>query len=526
MRKIFVQFAKKDVRLIYALALLFAVGVVMRLWHIEFGLPYSYHADEPEITEFAIKYTYEIRDVVKNNNWYKVVPISFVYGTLPTYLFTFATMVYSKTNGILGRTFSRADIYTALRILNSLIFSLIVPLGTYLYYKIFKDRHNVVLVSFLLALNWKLIVHSHYLNPDAITTLCLLCSYVTIYFYNEKKTDSLFTILSGIFFGLAIGTKVTAGLTLPLYLYMFLQKKDFRGMLAFSFIAFGAFAITNPFSLIFIDKFVFRIWIMKIKEAGLVFDSVNSNPLKYTEALGYMVTLPFLMISLYGNFVVASSKKGLTPIHKFLIGNILLYVIFFSLGSRRVDRWMLPVLPIVIMYAGYGFKKLLETLNEKKTLKNLIAALCIIQYLYFPGVLLVQFQKDTPRSAAYKWIEENLLPETNKYVITEEGLDPMNELPSTTVLKVNVYESENGQFVIPQSPEGYHYVILASRPMENFKKPEVQKTYSFFTDRWEKFENEVQDPSKFELIKSFELPEPNLIPLSNIYIYKNLNPIN
>jgi len=36
-------------------------GLYFRLHAINFGLPHCFHADEPEIVELAVKYTYQIR---------------------------------------------------------------------------------------------------------------------------------------------------------------------------------------------------------------------------------------------------------------------------------------------------------------------------------------------------------------------------------------------------------------------------------------------------------------------------------
>ena len=58
--------------------------------------------------------------------------------------------------------------------------------------------------------------------------------------------------------------------------------------------------------------------------------------------------------------------------------------------------------------------------------------------------------------------------------------------------------------------------------MANFKRPEIQKAYPEYVKRWQAFESELMDPSKYELVKTFELPKPNLIPLSDVYIYKNI----
>ncbi len=510
--------------LLIVLVILF-FGVIFRFYYLNFGLPHSFYADEPEFAELAIKYTYEIKNIVREKEYFRLIPISFVYGTFPTYVYTVATMMFSKFNGLLGIAFEKADIYVFLRALNLFLSFSLVPAGALFYKKIFKDSFGALLTLFFLSLNWKFIVMSHYLNADIVMTTVLLFSFIFMYFYSEKNLDekqsTLFTVLSAVFFGLALGTKVTAIITLPLFLYLFVAKKVYRSMFAFLFINFGIFALTNPFGLIFADMQAFRILEMFTKEAGLVFDSADSDPFKYIKALMLMVTPLVFVTNFYGMF--SSVKRNFKPIHVLLIGHVVIYLSFYSLNARRVDRWLLPIIPVVSMYSAYGLVLLREKLP-----KRLFAVLLLIvfsTYMHFPILLLSQFSRNTPKSASYLWAKDNLEFGANKYVVTEEGLDPLNKLPSSTVKQFEVYTSEGAQFNVPPSPQGYHYIILSSRPMENFKRPEVVAEYPLYANRWQIFEDEILNPTKFELIKSFVLTKPNLIPLSDVYIYKNLNPI-
>ena len=54
------------------------------------------------------------------------------------------------------------------------------------------------------------------------------------------------------------------------------------------------------------------------------------------------------------------------------------------------------------------------------------------------------------------------------------------------------------------------------------KKDDVKTAYSEYSKKWQDFENKVQDETKYELVKDFILPKPNLIPLSDVLIYKKL----
>jgi hypothetical protein len=185
---------------------------------------------------------------------------------------------------------------------------------------------------------------------------------------------------------------------------------------------------------------------------------------------------------------------------------------------------MLPIIPIITLYASYGIVLLLEKLNTIARL--LFVGILLTSYLYFPVLLLGQFQRYTPKGQAYLWSQQNLDPALNKLAYTEEGLDPLNKLPGARVQTIKVYTDEAAQFFTPESPNGYDYVIISSRPLQYYKNPIIKQAYPFYYDKWNAFENELQDGIKFKIIKEFTLSKPNLIPLSDVFIYQNLTPVN
>ena len=511
---------KKHFFLIFCILL---CGLVLRLYHIEFGLPHSFYADEPEFAEPAIKYTYEIRNIIKSGDYYKLFPVSFVYGTFTSYLFTFATMGFSKLNNLLGIGFDKTTLYVFMRSLNAVMSLLVVIVTAVLSFKISKKRLVFYTVLILGALNWKLIVHAHYLNADLMQTIMLSISFLTLFYYYKNGPDNKFSVLTGIFFGLALGTKVTTLLSLPLFYYVFGQKKDYMGIVGFTSVTALAFLATNPFSFILGNRFALRILEMFTHEGGMVFDSVDLTLYKYFLALGFMTTPLVLFTSLTGIFKSIKSKVEY-PFHYFLVGNIIIYLLFFTLQSRRVDRWLLPILPIVLIYAGMGMGILFERVKSKAVLAFVLVIL-VASYLYFPALLLTQFQRYTPKAEAYLWMRDNLDPAKRVLAYTEEGLDPINKLPESKVYKLPVYSTENAQFFSPAPTEYYHYVVISSRPMQNYKRTAVRNEHPYYFDKWDKFEKSLSDPEKYKLINQFVLPKPNLIPLSDVFIYENLGKI-
>ena len=257
---------------------------------------------------------------------------------------------------------------------------------------------------------------------------------------------------------------------------------------------------------------------MLTKEGGMVFDSIDTNPFKYLIALGYIITPLIFISSVYGIYLNIKNKTE-RPIHVFLIGHVVFYLIFYSMQSRRVDRWLLPIIPIVVIYASYGLIKLKEILKGRLMFIALIAVVGI-SYMYLPLALLTEFRRYTPKGEAYLWVRDNLPTTSTKLTITEEGLDPMNKATSSTVIVYEVYGTKNAQYGYPPNPMLFDYVILSSRPMTNFKRKEVIETYPLYSKEWQNFEDTVTKSDKFSLVKSFVLPKPNLVPLSDVSIYK------
>lgn len=518
-----------------SMGILIISGLLLRLWNINFGLPHSHYADEPELGEFAIKYTYELKTILANNDIYKLVPESYVYGTLPVYLYTFCVMVFSKSLNILSVAFSKTDLYVFMRVINAVISLMIVQIFYLLLKRLnFKYRQVAFLVgTFLTALNWKLIVHAHYLNHDIVITLFILVANLMFLRYlqerhrqTEPETDTLYTLLFALFFGLGVSTKITVLLTFPVYLAVFAKNRDYRNLFASVYIVLGVFIVTNPFSWLFIGDFFSRLIEMRITEAGLVFDSVDYSPFKYIFALAWILTAPSLMLAFLG--IIRSSKEPSPALRQFYLAmliQVVSYLLFFSLQSRRVDRWMLPIVPNLLVFAVIAIDYLTYrlTTSRLKGMGWMILLATFVYYTYFPFVLLNQFQRNTPKSAGYIWAKENLPSTATKFGITEEGLDPLNKLPLATVWQFNAYESKGGQFVFPPDPHLYDYILVSSRPAFWSQNPQIVDKYPYYGHRWQEFYLELAKPDSFEVVKVFETTTPNLIPLSSVRVYKNIS---
>jgi 4-amino-4-deoxy-L-arabinose transferase-like glycosyltransferase len=301
---------------------------------------------------------------------------------------TVSLMGFSKTLNLINISFDKTTIFIFLRIITVLISIGTILITTALAKKHLENSKTVLIVLALMALNWKFIVLSHYTNADIVLALTLLLSFYMFWLYDKNQTNkNLF--LTAIFFGLAVGTKVTALLSLPLFLYVIWKKKDKYGLYGFVFSMAISFMISNPFSIIFFKDFGMRVLEMLSKEGGLVFDSADYSPFKYLVGLMQMVTPAVLVAAIYGAYRKIKHTQD-KDFDLFLVANVVLYLLFFSVQSRRVDRWLLPILPIVFIYAAVGLEYVYEILKDKKYQIGLAVLVGGI-YLINPILLLTQF---------------------------------------------------------------------------------------------------------------------------------------
>lgn len=508
--------------------LIFVAGLFLRLYNINFGLPHVTFADEDKLGNTGIVYSYQLKNILLNKEFYKLAPEDFVYGTFSIYLNTFIIFILKIFLEISGKDITFLNAYTTLRIANAILSMIIIPTLVFLYFKIFKDKFGAIALTFLLSFNWKLIVHAHYLNADATLTILLALSFLTLYFYKPgEKHSTRFLVLTGLIVGFSVGTKITALISLPIYLAYILSKKQFSKVFLFLISIAAAFTISNPFSVIQADKFVLRIEEMRSKENGVVFDSVDFGRFKYIYSLSYLLTPLILTLAVLGIILILKTQKKSEnyKFHLFLITNIFVYFIFFTLSTRRVDRWMLPILPILLLYASYSLSTLNNTLKRYQThflIMAIILFSLVVNYLYYPFVLLDQFKRYTPQTEAFLWAKQNIKTPTPKLLVTDSSLDPTRSIKGVKVLKVKVYSSQLAELQVPDNPYPYEYIIALSRPLTRYDNPTLKQIFPNYYTTWKNFDDTIRKSQDFELVKSFEVKEPNLIPLSSVYVYKNL----
>lgn len=510
--------------LILFIAISAAIGLFLRVYMLDFGLPFVTFADEDKLGNPAIRYTLNIKDLITHFNVSKIEPDTYVYGTFPVYLNVVPAVIYKAVSVALHKTVDFYGYYLSMRVAN-LLFSIAIPIfGFLLYKKFIQNSFGSYLFLVLLLFNWKLIVHSHYLNADIILTSLILASFYYLYEFHIKGSNK-FLILSSILFGLAVGTKITALLSAPLILLFLLSTKKINKIPVLVVCTVAAFVLSNPFSVLNSTKYLGRIQDMRSKENGIVFDSVDFSPTKYLTSLSDMATFPVFLFGLAGMLLALAKTKEQkqAQMHQFLIANFLVYLAFFTFSTRKVDRWVLPMIPVALFYFSYFS---VWAIGRKQAplryFSMIVLAGTLVLYCNFAYLLIGQFGGGNPQVLAFRWMRKNVNTPFPKLLVTDSLLDPSREIKGTKQLKVNVYTSAGAQNQQPDDPTLYEYITVLSRAGDNHHNPIVQKMYPEYAKNWYDFEYLLGDSSHFEVIKEFSAPYPNLIPLSTVTVYKNL----
>ena len=502
-----IKFIQKNIWL-FILGLLFST----RFLFLDFGLPFTFQADEVEMVEYSLKYSVNIKKLFVGD-FYFFKPFSFVYGTLPAYLNSILLIPFLKITSIFSLSQDRYYIYLYLRVIYA-IFSILTCVGVfYLAKQMSKDKNISFLATILFSLNFYFYWMGKYLNNDVLVVLFTI--FFLLYYLKFKELGkNLYFYLAMLFLGFGVSTKITFGIAI---IYPFLElliKKDFKKILIVVGIIFSIYLITNPFTFIFTNEFIQRVMEMRIKENGIVIDSYNTSYFKYLFSLFDVITIPVCIFSLY--FVIEKIIKKKFDITIFIV---LFYLLFFSFSNRLVDRWLLPIYPILIIISLQFLDKF-----KQKFLKKVILFLIIFQTLGQFVLANYELSLNSNMLKSYYSFKENLTTKPAKvYLITERGLNPYTSLNiadlSLTTQQFIPYVSENAFNLFPYNPENYDYVIFSSKVRRYYSNPYIYKLNPEYYSRWEKFYQDLNS-DKFEKVSSFETPFPSALDQENIYIFR------
>ena len=398
---------------------------ILRLWAIDFGLPFFSHIDEDYYLPQALRIL---------SSW-DLNPYYFRNPPLLTYLYSTALFLYFIFGKLIGWFTSMRDFeelyfsntksfFVIARTINAL-FGVGICLVVYKVGKKLFDKIIGLIASLLVCSSFLMVRDSHYAVNDIPGTFFLILSFnyiVSIYTQGRLKDY----ILSGLFAGMAVATKYNMGIIIfPLVLSHFFANG--RIVLNRNFIWAGlsclvGFFLFCPWILLdyrtfwgqFAEQFMFskRPWVGASSTLSYV-------QYFFTLIWGYGL-LPFCF------FIIGSASlwKKKEKQKLLLLGGFPLFY-YLLLGAMKLFfvRFAIPLIPYLCILSAYGIIFLAGRISYtyQRVALVLLILVSISQGVIFSCKHNYLISKTDTRILARNWIKNNL-PHGSK--IVNEGYGP------------------------------------------------------------------------------------------------------
>ncbi|MBI4398039.1 MAG: glycosyltransferase family 39 protein [Candidatus Omnitrophica bacterium] len=412
---------KKDMSPSLPIFFILAVALALRLSGIHFGLPYNYHADEALEVHQAL--AYGTGDL--NPHFFQLPPL------VTHLLFPFYVLFYFA--GHLFGFFPDADSFLEYFLANPTPFYLIARvvfgalLGTFSAWLVFllgRRFFNLkvgLTAAWLLAVNFLHVRDCHYYYLDIpLLTILIGGMFFVLRIFEENKISNY--LWGGFFVGMACAMKyngvwLAVVLTAAHYLKLRGQKAGFvdylfpRTLWLAAGISLLSFFLFNPFALIDFQFFIKEMQVLVSVEEGA---PVWSHHLWYS--LVNAVGIPILIISLGGILAGAILKEKKIWLLSLWV---LSYYVLLTRASQPHDRYVLPIVPFLLIIAAWFLVKISEWLSIQSGLVFFLLVFVISLPNLSKSVLSdhLFLQKDTRTEALEKLAE--VLPSGSKVALGE-----------------------------------------------------------------------------------------------------------
>ncbi len=385
-----------DVRILLILAGAFLV----RIWGIAFGLPFLYHADEPNVVNRALAYA----SGDFNPHYFKIPP-------LVSYLLAGFYGVYYLVARAVGWLKGTADFeilffqdptsfYLLGRVVLGATFGMLAVFCLYRLIRKHFSGERALLASCFLAFNFLHVRDSHYIYLDIPLQLALLLSFFPIFKILERNEWKDY-ISFGVLLGAAVATKYNGVfIVLPFLAASGIKKKiKFTNLAVAGSVALVSFLILNPFSLLDFKSF-WRDFIAMREFLG-----AQPGTHHFLYSLQGSLGWPLLILSMAGMGRAIFSRNPKSLLFSIFV---LSYYLVLCLRSQPYDRYVLPLIPFLCFFSADLLCSLQDRLNWKKSVLWLIAFIVLIPMLtriYLSNRIFIQ---PDVRNEARLWVESNV----------------------------------------------------------------------------------------------------------------------
>jgi Dolichyl-phosphate-mannose-protein mannosyltransferase len=345
-----------------ALGALLVATLLLRLWGIKQGLPYSYNVDEA--THFVPR---AIAFFSSNlNPHYFLNPPAYSYVLHVVFELWFG----SADAAVKAYTVNPTEVFVVARLVAAVLGTIAVWL-TYLTGARLLDRNVGLLAAAIFGMSFLPIFYSHLALNDvpALAPVALSLYGVAGVYRSGRLRDYL---IAGAGIGLAAATKYTGGITLVCLLAAALcdglapgrRWAAARALLAALVLALVAFVAADPFALLDFSAFSAGISSQASIAAGSEPVKLGTSP---GSGIAYYVWTFTWGLGLGPSVAAVAGALAMLARRRWALAAILLpgpiaFVIFMGDQQRFFGRWLMPVFPLVAIVAAYAGVELVRWL--------------------------------------------------------------------------------------------------------------------------------------------------------------------
>jgi hypothetical protein len=425
-------------------------------------------------------------------------PHFFAYGSFPFYLLYFVGQLLSFQNPAFAE-YSLLNIPG--RFLSTTSDLLTILVLFFLGKKLFGEKTGL-LAAFFYGLSVLAIQLSHFYAVDTLLTLFILLTLYQLILFYEKPTIQR-GILIGIFFGLALATKVSAlvlivsiGISLVIdFLLLFIKaphkKHHWKPHLPAFLAHFGTYILIIPLitvvTFLFVEPYALidfqNFWQQTIQQSAMT-KSAFTFPytLQYVGKIPYfyelknvflfglgpiLATLAFIGFFLFTNIAVTKDKKTKWAQETILLTFFIAY--FFTVGKFAVGfmRYMLPLYPLFCLFAALCVVYIIKRFQFYKLNKIFLTTfslLFVVALFIWPLSFNHIYGKDNTRTTATAWIKQNIPP--GKLILVEHWDDrlPISGSEQYVIEDLQLYNPDTDEKwqIINNQLQRADYLIVAS----------------------------------------------------------------
>lgn len=462
-----------------ALGTICLLGLVLRLWGINFGLPYTYAPDEPTYLLLTLRI---LQSGDLNPHWWYYPSLMFYLNAVALLLFflagrlmgAFVTPADLAHPEIVTMGVGKLDLPSEFLVSRGLVV-LISVAAIILVYQIGRQLNPskgvAVVAALLLAVSPTVVDHSHRFGPDLFALFFSLAAFLfSIRIVDEPKLR--YYAAAGIAAGLAIASKYNAGLILvPLVVAHFLRfgaigwrrKELFIGLIAIGL----TFVIAVPFSVLDLKNFWEGVQWQAFSYSIEGHAGQEGNALQWYSSylLGMEGAMVVFAIICSAYCLITRSKKSLV-----LLSFPVVYFLFVSLLLVRNARTIMLIIPFLDLLAAQLLVNVYEWLTGAQRFRRgigaaILAAMCalmIVPPLQTALAANISLTQSDGRESARQWLEANLPVGAR---VAEEAYSPYLDTKRFVVQGFDAIVDHPTEWY-PQN--GFEYLVLSQGMYKRF----------------------------------------------------------